>query len=92
MKAIIDEGYETAVKILKKHNKDFERLAQGLLEYETLTGDEITKVINGLPLDHEDDDDSGTPASGGKASLAAIPKTKKPKTPKDPGMEPEPSA
>ncbi|WP_298298852.1 ATP-dependent zinc metalloprotease FtsH [uncultured Litoreibacter sp.] len=92
VKAIIDEGYETAVKILKKHNKDFERLAQGLLEYETLTGDEITKVINGLPLDHEDDDDSGTPASGGKASLAAIPKTKKPKTPKDPGMEPEPSA
>ncbi len=91
VKAIIDEGYETAVKILKKHNKEFERLAQGLLEYETLTGDEITKVINGLPIDH-DDDDQDAPDSGGKASLAAIPKTKKPKTPKDPGMEPEPSA
>ena len=90
VKAIIDEGYDTAVKILKKHNKDFERLAQGLLEYETLTGDEIHKVINGLPIDHDDDKDE--PDSGGKPSLAAIPKTKKPKTPKDPGMEPEPSA
>lgn len=93
VKAIIDEGYETAVKILTDHNEEFERLAQGLLEYETLTGDEITKVINGLPIDHEDDDDRDAPDAGGKASLAAIPKTKKNKPPKgDPGMEPEPSA
>ncbi|MEM7471946.1 MAG: ATP-dependent zinc metalloprotease FtsH [Pseudomonadota bacterium] len=92
VKAIIDDGYATAVKILNDHNEEFERLAQGLLEYETLTGDEITKVINGLPIDHEDDDDQDAPDAGGKASLAAIPKTKKPKPPKsDPGMEPEPS-
>ena len=91
VKAIIDEGYETAVRVLKENEEEFERLAQGLLEYETLTGDEITKVINGLPIDHDDDDDKDKPASGGKASLAAIPKTKKPKPPKDPGMEPEPS-
>ncbi len=93
VKAIIDEGYATAVKLLKKHNKEFERLAQGLLEYETLTGEEITKVINGQPLDSDDDDDKDKPNSDGKAALAAIPKTKKPKPPKgDPGMEPEPSA
>ena len=79
------------MSVLKEHEEEFERLAQGLLEYETLTGDEITKVINGLPIDHEDDDDKDAPTSGGKASLAAIPKTKKPKTPKDPGLEPEPS-
>ncbi len=90
VKRIIDEGYETAVKILKKHNKDFERLAQGLLEYETLTGEEITKVINGQALDTDDDEDD-TPESG-KPSVAAIPKTKKTKTPKsDGGMEPKPS-
>ena len=93
VKGIIDEGYATAVKLLKKHNKEFERLAQGLLEYETLTGEEITKVINGQPLDSDDDDDKDKPNSDGKAALAAIPKTKKPKPPKgDPGMEPEPSA
>ena len=93
VKAIIDEGYATAAKLLKKHNKEFERLAQGLLEYETLTGEEITKVINGQPLDSDDDDDKDKPNSDGKAALAAIPKTKKPKPPKgDPGMEPEPSA
>jgi cell division protease FtsH len=93
VKAIIDEGYQTARQILIDHNEEFERLAQGLLEYETLTGDEITKVINGLPIDHEDDDDKDAPDQGGKASLAVIPKTKKQKPPKgDPGMEPEPSA
>ncbi len=91
VKRIIDEGYETAVQVLKDHNEEFERLAQGLLEYETLTGDEITKVIAGKAIDVDDDGDD-TP-EGGKPSLAAIPKTAKNKPPKsDGGMEPEPSA
>ena len=89
VKALIDEGYQTARKILIDRNDDFERLAKGLLEYETLTGDQISKVIAGEPLDSEDDSSS----SGGGGSIIAIPKTKsrarkKPET----GMEPEPSA
>ena len=38
---IVDEAYDDATKILKKHDDELERLAQGLLEYETLNGDEI---------------------------------------------------
>ena len=91
VKRIIDEGYETAVQVLKDHNQDFERLAKGLLEYETLTGDEITKVIAGKPIDIDDDGDDEP--KGGKPSLAAIPKTAKTKPPKsDGGMEPEPTS
>ena len=57
------------------------------MEYETLTGDEIRKVIAGEALGG--DDDADRPASGGGAtSIAAIPKTK-PKAPKA-GPEPEP--
>lgn len=92
VREIVDEGYETAKRILTEQSVDLERLAQGLLEYETLTGAEISKVIAGKPLNRGDDEEDDTP-EGGSTSVAAIPKTRKPKTPKsDGGMEPEPSA
>ncbi len=90
VRRIIDEGYETAKRILTERREDLERLAQGLLEYETLTGNEITRVIAGEPLNRGDDDDSQKPEQGGGASITAIPKTRKPK-PTDGGL-PEPSA
>ncbi|MCV2877072.1 ATP-dependent zinc metalloprotease FtsH [Rhodobacteraceae bacterium XHP0102] len=90
VKELVDQGYETAKRILTEKRDDLERLAQGLLEYETLTGSEITRVIAGEPLNRGDDgDDTGT---GGGASITAIPKTK-PRKPRsnDGGMEPEPT-
>ena len=92
VKALIDEGYDTARRVLLEKNTEFERLAQGLLEYETLTGDEIKKVVAGEPIGG--DDDKSAPPSGGNASVMSIPKTKtrsKSKAAK-PGLEPEPSA
>jgi cell division protease FtsH len=92
VKELIDDGYETAKRILTEKNEEWERLAQGLLEYETLTGAEIKKVVAGQALNRGDDDEDDTPESG-TTSVAAIPKTRKSKTPKsDGGMEPEPSA
>ncbi|MDX5358165.1 MAG: ATP-dependent zinc metalloprotease FtsH [Rhodobacterales bacterium] len=90
VKRLIDEGYETARRILLEKNEDFERLAQGLLEYETLTGDQITKVIAGEPLDSDDDSGSSSNQGGGLSNLISIPKTK-PRGSSG-GMEPEPSA
>ncbi len=90
VKALIEEGYQTAVSILTKKKKEFERLAQGLLEYETLTGEEIGKVIKGQKLG--DDDDNDKPDAKAKPSVAAVPKTtRKPRKPRDPEMEPEPN-
>ena len=91
VKELIDDGYEPARRVLTEKGDEFERLAQGLLEYETLTGDEITKVIAGEPLNRGDDDD-GEDTPGGTASITAIPKTAKSR-PKDDdgGMEPEPT-
>ncbi|KKL27118.1 hypothetical protein LCGC14_2388360, partial [marine sediment metagenome] len=91
VKAIIDEGYQTAKRILTERNDDLERLAQGLLEYETLTGPEIMKVINGEPLNRGDDEDD-RPDQGNTPSVTAIPKTKPKPKPDDGGFEPEPSA
>ncbi|MBO9465708.1 ATP-dependent zinc metalloprotease FtsH [Tropicibacter sp. R15_0] len=88
----IQAGYERAREIILERNDDFERLAQGLLEYETLTGEEIQRVMRGEPP-HADDDDHGGSAEADKPSITAIPKTKtKAKPSGDGGMEPEPNA
>ena len=91
VRRLVDEGYETAKRILIEKRQDLENLAQGLLEYETLTGSEITRVIAGEPLNRGEDDDH-TAGSGNAPSLTAIPKTKT-KAPKaDPEMEPDPTS
>lgn len=90
VRRFIDEGYETAKRVLTEKADDLKRLAEGLLEYETLTGNEITKVIAGEALNRGDDIDDTPPESG--SSITSIPKTKpkKPKAP-DAGLEPKPS-
>jgi cell division protease FtsH len=86
VKRLIEEGYEVARKILLEKREEFERLARGLLEYETLTGDEIRKVVAGEPLTDEDGEEGG-----GAAVSSLVPKAGKHKAPKG-GLEPEPSA
>ncbi|MGR3605479.1 ATP-dependent zinc metalloprotease FtsH [Sulfitobacter sp.] len=87
VKRFIDEGYDRAYKILSENEEEFERLAQGLLEYETLTGEEIKRVIAGKPPQDPDGDDT---SGMDKPSVTAIPKAKGKKTPPSSGLEPEP--
>jgi len=47
IKSIIDASYQRAKKILTDHLADLHALAHGLLEYETLSGDEIRTVLRG---------------------------------------------
>jgi cell division protease FtsH len=87
VRKLVDEGYESAKRILTEKRDDLDRLALGLLEYETLTGKEITRVINGQPLNRGGDDDEPKDDTG----IAAIPKTgKSPRPTRDDGM-PEPA-
>jgi cell division protease FtsH len=91
VKRIIDEGYDRAMDLIKTHEEEFERLAQGLLEYETLTGEEIQRVIRGEPPHIDEDDDGGTPTIEDKPSLTAIPKARRKRDEDDGGLEPEPT-
>ncbi len=92
VRGFVQDGYALAKKILNERKDEWERLAQGLLEYETLTGEEIKRVIAGEPP-HVDDDDDGSAAQEAEVSVAAIPKTKPRKKPKgEGGLEPEPTA
>jgi len=88
VKEIIDTGYATAKRILTERRDEWENLAQGLLEYETLTGPEIKKVMRGEPLNRGDDDEDH---NTGGTSVTAIPKTKPKSKPSGGDMEPEPT-
>ncbi|MCL6229210.1 ATP-dependent zinc metalloprotease FtsH [Bartonella bilalgolemii] len=49
VRKLIDDAYKSATKILKEKKKQWWAIAQGLLEYETLTGPEINDIIKGKP-------------------------------------------
>jgi len=91
VRRLVDEAYETAKRILTEKREDLERLAQGLLEYETLTGDEITRVIAGEKLNRGDDDQ--TSGTDGTATAVSLPKAGKPRNKPDGsgGLEPQPN-
>jgi cell division protease FtsH len=54
VKKIISQQYELARKIIIENRDALERLAQALLEYETLDAVQIRRVVAGLPLDGSD--------------------------------------
>ena len=84
IRRIVDDAYTAATKILKKHDDQLERLAQGLLEYETLNGEEIRIIVEGGTLSRPDpSDDIDTPRT--KRKRASIPGSNRPK---NPGSEP----
>jgi cell division protease FtsH len=87
VRRLVSNGYEDARKILTEKRGDLEKLAQALLEYETLTGDEIKDLIAGKPIIRQDDDTPKTPRG------TAVPSTGKgrPRPEPDAGsLEPQP--
>ncbi len=75
IRGLIDEAGATARAILEEHRDDLETLGEALLEYETLTGDEVKALLRGesivRPEESEAPMDPGrgasVPASGRKA-------------------------
>jgi cell division protease FtsH len=72
---IINDQYKLAEDIIKNNREAMIRLAEALLEYETLDGVQIRRVVAGLPLDDSsrssvDNDD----AKSEETSTSAFPK------------------
>jgi cell division protease FtsH len=74
IRRVVDEGYERAKMVLNEHREDLESLAKALLEYETLSGDEIQTVLEGGSIDRGGMSGPAIPAAG-----SSIPKAKRPK-------------
>ena len=89
VRRLIDDAYSTAKAILTKKKKEWIALAQGLLEYETLTGEEIKQLIAGHKPARDLGDD--TPPSRGSAVPKAGTGGRRKKGPEpEGGMEPQP--
>ncbi|WP_019219473.1 ATP-dependent zinc metalloprotease FtsH [Bartonella florencae] len=69
VRKLIDDAYKNATNILKTKRKEWFALAQGLLEYETLTGAEINEVIAGKPPSRTQKDETVSPRT------SSVPKT-----------------
>lgn len=72
---IINDQYALAEKIIRENHDAMVRLAEALLEYETLDGVQIRRVVAGLPLDDDNRasvDDNNAQAE--ETSTSAFPK------------------
>jgi cell division protease FtsH len=66
---LVQESETRARKILTENIKDLHVIAKGLLEYETLTGEEIKNLLKGIKPTRDDDlssDDSSSPSDAEK--------------------------
>jgi cell division protease FtsH len=54
IRSLVEGGHKRATDILKKNDQQLHQLAQALLEYETLTGDEIDELIKNGKIDRPD--------------------------------------
>ena len=71
VKRLVTEGWDEARKILTEKAADHEKLSQALLEYETLSGDEITDLLEkGLAPNR---DESNFPTAGPSVSVPITP-------------------
>ena len=68
IKKFVEEGYNTAQKVIRENIDDLHAVAKGLLEYEALTGDEIIGLIDGIAPHRPSDDDADTPKNTGVPS------------------------
>jgi cell division protease FtsH len=55
VKRLVDQGYAEAKRILTEKAEDHKRISEALLEYESLTGDEIAQVLRGEKLNRPED-------------------------------------
>jgi cell division protease FtsH len=88
IRRLVEAGYQEAHKILSEKRADLETLARGLLEFETLSGEEITDLLNGKKPNRESIIEPSAPRT------SAVPPAGKPRPRPEPGgdVAPQPQA
>ncbi|MBR0718062.1 ATP-dependent zinc metalloprotease FtsH [Bradyrhizobium liaoningense] len=88
VRKLIEDGENEARRILTDKRKDWEAIAEALLEFETLTGEEINDLIAGKKPNRE----SVLEPSGPRTSAVPPSGRPRPRPDPDPGLEPQPQA
>ena len=86
VRALIEDGENTAREILTTYEKEWEAIAQALLEFETLTGDELRALMDGQQPTRPDDDTPQIKATG----VPTAGKSGRKRPDAEPGGAPEP--
>ncbi|MHB8883460.1 MAG: ATP-dependent zinc metalloprotease FtsH, partial [Methylovirgula sp.] len=87
VRRLVESGLADATRIITEKRHELEILAKGLLEYETLTGDEIMALFQGRPPVR----DAGEPLPPPPPRPSPVPTTgSRPKPGPEPGLEPQP--
>src|SRR5690606_24976122 len=91
VRRLIDEAYTEARRILTKRKKEWVAIAEGLLEYETLSGDEIRQLMAGEKPSRDLGDDT-PPSRSSTVPKAGSAGSRRKKGGEEPegGMEPQP--
>jgi cell division protease FtsH len=69
IKRLVTDAHKEATRILTEKSADWEKLAEALMTYETLTGEEIRKLLAGEAIQRE----SETPVSAEKRTKSSVP-------------------
>ena len=85
IRRIIDEAYAKARSLLSENIDELHLLAKGLLEHETLSGDEIRQVIRGEPIIRNRPDE---PVPQGRGSVPSSGRAPRPSGGLNPGPAP----
>ena len=88
VRRFVEEGEATARKILDEHQEELEIIAKGLLEYETLSREEIDKLLRGESIDKSDKPPSRPRPPGRQTSVPTTDSGDE--EPDSGGLEPEP--
>ncbi|MGB0550985.1 MAG: ATP-dependent zinc metalloprotease FtsH [Alphaproteobacteria bacterium] len=83
IRRIVDEADVKCREIIKEHVDELHAIANGLLEYETLTGEDIAALMRGETIVRPSADDNDETESGARSSVPSSGAVK-------PGSEPEP--
>ena len=87
VRRLVEDGLNDARRILTEKQHELEALARGLLEYETLSGEEIRNLLDGQPP-VRDTGDTATPSRGSAVPTAGRGRPRE----SDGGLVPQPQS
>ena len=89
--ALVEEGLGVARSVLSRHEDELKLIAEGLLEYETLSGEEIIGLLKGRKPVRESSDDA-RPDSGSAVPVTGEAGRRGGRMPDPGGLEPQPQS
>ena len=93
IRRLIEEAETKARQILTDHGDDLEKIAQALLEYETLSGQEVHALLRGEDIVRDDTDETPKDTNGRpKSSVPSAGARKDGDAPSGLGPEPQPGS